>query len=282
MRLKDPDLSSKIDALQSVLHSWSRVVIAFSGGCDSALLVKAACGVLGAEHVLAVTSQSASLARREIPEIEQFVKDHGIRHRWVDTREMENQDYVRNPKDRCFFCKTELYRQMIPVAREWNAQAILNGINREDLGDWRPGIEAAKAFLIRSPLMEAGFVKKDVRDYAKMLGLETWDKPAAPCLASRFAYGQEISEEGLRRVEAAEDRVRGFGFRIVRVRCLAGSVARIEVAPEELSKLMEHPGKENLLGQIRSLGFNRAEIDPEGYRMGKMNSESGLSGQAGQ
>lgn len=261
----------KYKELQAILYSYESVLVAFSGGADSALVAKAAREVLGKVWMKAVTAKSKALPESEVDEVNQFVSHHDIPHVWIETHEIEDPHYAANPVNRCYFCKTELYEHLTPLAKQWGIQVIANGVNYDDLSDWRPGLQAAKEHSVKSPLVEAGLHKSEIREISKWLGLSTWDKPAAACLSSRFPYGEAITPEKLRQVDQGEAILKSYGFRVVRLRHF-GSFAKIEIGSEELKRLLSNSELcQKILSQIKALGFDSVDIDPEGYRQGKMN-----------
>jgi pyridinium-3,5-biscarboxylic acid mononucleotide sulfurtransferase len=265
-------LNLKFEKLKEVLASYESVLVAFSGGCDSALVAKVACDVLGPNKTLAVTAKSESLPEQEVQEVEDFVRAYKIKHQWITTHELEKPEYAANPINRCYFCKTELYQFLIPIANEIGFKAIVNGVNVDDLGDWRPGLKAAKEYNVKSPLVEAGLIKSEIRELSQQLGLSTWNKPAAACLSSRFPYGHAITSEKLRQVDRGEELLKSYGFKIVRLRHY-GNSAKIELGPEELDRYRKSDDlSKEIKSKIRNLGFEEVELDPEGYRQGKLNT----------
>lgn len=267
----DKRLLKKWNELCSLVQSYGRVVVAFSGGCDSALIAKVARDILGRENAKAVTARSESLPLSEIKEVEDFVRRYDIDHTWIRTREIENPQYASNPTNRCYFCKTELYHSLEDLAGACQIGTILNGTNVDDLGDWRPGLRAASEFEVKSPLVEAKLHKSEIRELSKHIGLATWDKPAAACLSSRFPYGRVITPEKLRQVDKGEEILKSYGFQILRLRHFGGK-AKIELGAEELSRLQSSDTlQREITSKIRRLGFHSVEIDPEGYRQGKLN-----------
>jgi len=208
----------KLNRLRDIIRSYKRVLVAFSGGCDSAFVLKVARDVLGRENVLAVIAKSPSLPKRELEEARQIAGEIGSPLLEIETRELEDPRYAANPVNRCYFCKSELYSHLVPLAQERGFNFILNGTNRDDLGDWRPGLAAAREHEIKSPLVEAGFTKEEIRSTSRELGLSTWSKPQAACLSSRIPYGRSVTREGLRQVERGEEVLKDLGFRTVRLR----------------------------------------------------------------
>jgi uncharacterized protein len=260
------ELDAKLDRLLDVLGALPAAVVAYSGGVDSSLLMHAAHTALG-ERALAVTAVSASLARRELSAAKELARARGWRHRLVATHEVTLEDYARNAPDRCYHCKTELMSALAPIARAEGAEILL-GTNVDDLGDHRPGIRAAAERGARAPLVEAGLSKDEVRALSRWAGLPTAEKPAAPCLASRFAYGVRVTPAGLRRVEAAEEIVRSYGFEVFRVRDLGGC-ARIEVEPARVPEAQALAGE--VAARLGALGFSEVTVDARGFRSGALN-----------
>jgi uncharacterized protein len=262
-----PALYAKKEALETALSGHDAVVVAFSGGVDSAYLTAVAHDVLG-PRALAVTAVSPSLARRELKGAEDLARRFGWRHRIVETHEVERPEYARNSADRCFWCKDELFDVLAPLAAELDA-AVAVGTNTDDLGDHRPGLRAAREHSVLSPLVDAGMSKADVRALAAERGLPVADKPASPCLASRVAYGVEVTPERLRRVDDAEEAVRSLGFAVLRVRD-HGDLARVEVPLEDLPRLAELQAEVH--ARLSALGFRFVTLDLAGFRSGSLNA----------
>jgi len=256
--------------LQKALAGLESVVVAYSGGVDSTLVVKAAVDALGARNVLAVTGQSASLALREQEAGTEVLRalDLEHRHRIVPTNEQEIAEYRQNQPDRCFHCKTELYTHLVDVARREGYKHIVNGANLDDLGDFRPGMDAARDFEVKSPLVEAKLTKADVRDLARALGLPNWDKPAAPCLASRVPHGQEVNPGKLQQIAQAEAHLQDLGLSGFRVRH-HGDLARIELPPGAWSFFASDERRQEVEATFRGFGFRFVALDLGGYRQGK-------------
>lgn len=262
-------LTEKIEQIESWfgLHK-GKVIVAFSGGVDSCLVAFLARKFVGKENSMAVIADSPSLKRKDLDIAKSFCKQFDISLEIVQTRELDNPNYASNPIDRCYFCKFTLYDELKLLAEKYPDATILNGQNFDDLGDYRPGIKAAKEFRVHKPLADCNFTKEDIRAMARHFELPTWDKPASPCLSSRIPYGQEVTIEKLRQIEEAEDMLNSLGFNDVRVRHF-GEKARIEVPANQLKRLKLHEA--TIVKNIRDLGFKRCEIDEEGLVSGKLN-----------
>ena len=264
-------IQQRKDELLSLLQQWNRPGVAFSGGVDSTVVAKAAVLVAGTEAI-AFTSVSDSLASGELETAVSLAKEIGIRHEVVTTIEIEDSAYRRNNADRCYFCKTHLYEKLAELADQYDLDVLLNGANQDDLGDYRPGLQAAKEHQIVSPLLEANFTKSDVRELAKYWNLTIWDKPALPCLASRIAYGLEVTPERLRRVDLAEQFLRELlSLTEFRVRHEENFLARIEVPCPALPLLLEEENRILVVQRFRELGFQSITLDLEGFRSGSLN-----------
>ncbi|MDB4670619.1 ATP-dependent sacrificial sulfur transferase LarE [Mariniblastus sp.] len=260
------------DALISNIRNQSRCLVAFSGGVDSAVVAKAAMEALGPNHCLAVTAVSPSLAEREQQIAVTVAKQIGIGHRLIETHEMDQSQYRANDGQRCFYCKSELYQKLTEIANKENFSAILNGTNSDDQTDYRPGLEAAEKFNVRSPLVDCGIDKKRVREVAKAWDLMVWDKPASPCLASRVAYHEVVDPKKLKMIELAEDWLLENGFREIRVRFHAGALARVEVSLGDLGRFLDDHFRETFLSRLKKIGFRYVTIDLEGFRSGNLNT----------
>lgn len=266
----DPGLAAKRDALIATIRSYGRVAVAYSGGVDSAVVAKAAHEALG-DAAVAVTAVSESLASGELEEAQALAKRIGVRHRAIRTEEFADPNYLRNNPDRCYFCKSELYGRLVGLMGALEVDAIASGANLDDRGDHRPGMKAAGEKGVRHPLQECGLGKSDVRALALAWGLPVWDKPAAPCLSSRIAYGEEVTPGRVGMVDRAESWLRGKGLRLLRVRYHKGDMARIEVPAEEFPKLLADPVRSELTAAFRGFGFKFVALDLEGFRSGSLN-----------
>lgn len=266
-----PSLDDKKAHLEAILRDLGRVLIGYSGGVDSALLVVAAHRVLG-DDAVAVTADSESYAEGELELAVSIVERFGIPHRVVKTRELDNPDYASNPVNRCYFCKAELFQHMEQVATELQVDNLLYGHNADDVGDFRPGATAAREYGVRAPLQEAGFTKQDVRDLARDWDIPVWNRPAMACLSSRFPYGTPVTSAGLRQVDRAEKLVRAEGFGShVRVRH-HDTVARIELPADDLVRLIEDAAlRQRLHKDLAQTGYERVTADLRGFRSGSLN-----------
>jgi uncharacterized protein len=262
-------LESKQRALFDSLAGLRSVIVAYSGGADSAYLAWAAHRVLG-HRALAITADSASLPESHKRDAEEFAQTWGIRHEYVLTREFQNPDYAKNGPDRCFHCKDELFARLDEIARERGIEYIVYGVNSDDLGDYRPGQRAAKLHQVKAPLVDAGLSKAEIRELSRRAGLATWDRPAAACLSSRIPYGTPVTIENVKTVEKGEEAIRALGFRQFRVR-FHGDLARIEIAPEELPRALDSEMARALTAIFKPLGFHYVTLDLEGYRQGSLN-----------
>jgi len=262
---------NKLDSLRSVVRGYGSCLVAYSGGVDSALLTVVTHEQLG-DRMLAVIADSPSLPRRELSEAKLLAEEHGIPLHVLHTSEFQNPDYQSNPVNRCFYCKHELFTHLKLLASDRSINVIVYGENTSDLGDWRPGAEAAAKFEVRSPLKEAGLSKENIREISTYLGLSTADKPQMPCLSSRIPYGQEVTPEKVGMIEKAEFFLRDMGFNEVRVRHHeSGPVARIEVVPEQLDQLRVEETFEAVRASFTRIGYAEVQVDEQGYRRGSLN-----------
>lgn len=265
-----PDVTVKRQRLLDRLRQFDSCAVAFSGGVDSAVVAQAAFLAMG-ERAVAVTAVSPSLADGELDNARQVVGQIGIRHETIETGELANPAYVANPPDRCYHCKTELYDQLDKLCNRLGLAVIVNGANADDLSDYRPGQRAAGQHGVISPLAENGLSKVEVRQLAAEWGLAVWDKPAAPCLSSRIAYGEEVTPQRLAMIDAAEQFLREAGLGEVRVRYHQGDLARLEVPLDQLPQLSGGEFRARLVARLRELGFRYVALDLEGFRSGSQN-----------
>ena len=267
------ELHEKYQTLQKNLQACGRIAVAFSGGVDSTFLLKAAHDALG-DGAIAVTARSCSFPKRELREAQAFCEAEGVRQLVIESEEMEIEGFRHNPKNRCYLCKRALFEKMTAAAAELGITVIAEGSNVDDEGDYRPGLIAIRELGVKSPLREAGLTKAEIRALSRELGLPTWDKQSFACLSSRFVYGETITREKLGMVERAEQLLLDLGFRQVRVR-IHGTLARIEVAPEERARLLEVNRDGSFSARLRELGFSYVTMDLDGYQTGSMNRTLG-------
>jgi uncharacterized protein len=258
------------ERLVETIRGYGSCAVAFSAGVDSTVVATAAHAALG-HRAVAITGSSESLAAGELDQARELAGLIGIRHEILATQEMADPNYAKNAADRCYFCKTELYQRIEPLATQLGLAVIVNGANLDDLGDYRPGMAAAKEHQVRSPLIECGFGKDAVRTLAAEWGLPIWDKPAAPCLSSRIAYGEEVTPERLAMIDQAEQYLRSLGLRELRVRYHRGDMARLEVPPQSIEQLCSPEIRQQLVAELRRLGFRYVTLDLEGFRSGSQN-----------
>jgi len=259
-----------LERLFEELRPLGKLVVAFSGGVDSSVVMAVAARALGAENVIAVTALSETLTERELREAEVLARSLGIPHRVIETRELDAEEFRANPPDRCYHCKTELWRKIGEMAGEAGITSLADGVNFSDSRDFRPGIKAGDEAGVFHPLVSVGAGKAEVRALAKALGLSNWNKPSQACLSSRFPYGDRITAEGLKRVEAAEEILHDIGLSQFRVR-VHGDIARIEVPVSEIVKLTVDDTREKIVSALKGLGYAYVTLDLEGFRTGSLN-----------
>lgn len=263
-------VEQKYSRLQEILRAFERVIVAYSGGVDSAFLLKAAVETLGPSNVLACIGVSASLAGSEYQDALKLGRDMGVAVEIVQPKEMSNPDYLANPTNRCYFCKSELYQLLNGLAEQKKYDVVLCGTNADDVGDFRPGLKAAAEKKIISPLQQAQLTKADIRALSKKMGLPTWSKPAQPCLSSRVTYGLEITPERLKQIEEGEAFLRLLGFNELRVRH-HDQLARIEVPAAEIEQIIQNKRREEIVRFFKELGFTYVSLDLQGFRTGSGN-----------
>ena len=264
-----PGPRQKYDRLLGILKELESVLVAFSGGVDSTFLARAAKDALG-DKALLVTADSETYPASELEEARRLARHLGMRHLVIETRELDNPEYAKNPPNRCFFCKEELFTKLGPLAAREGMAHLVYGANMDDLGDHRPGMEAAKRMGVRAPLIDAEFWKTEIRELSQEFGLPTWDKPSFACLSSRFQYGDGITSEKLRQVDAAEAFVRSLGFKQFRVRH-HDRLARLEISREEMARLWEDDIRDSIVERFRELGYLYVSVDLQGFRSGSAN-----------
>lgn len=262
-------LAAKEQALFNRLKQLERVIVAYSGGTDSAYLAWAAHRALG-QNAIAITADSASIPTSHKRDAEAFAHEWGFRHEYIETYEFENPEYVKNDKSRCFHCKDELFTRLEAYAAANGYANIVYGVNKDDLGDYRPGQRAAKLHHVSAPLVDADLTKAEIRELSRLAGLATWDRPAAACLSSRVPYGTPVNVETIRTIEQGEEAIRALGFKQFRVR-FHGELVRIEVAKEELARALSVESAQAFTSIFKQLGFLYVTLDLEGYRQGSMN-----------
>ncbi|MCM1171442.1 MAG: ATP-dependent sacrificial sulfur transferase LarE [Clostridium sp.] len=263
------ELLEKYEKLKEYLKSLESIAVAFSSGVDSTFLLFAAKEALG-DNVIAVTASSCSFPKRELNEATKYCEENGIRHEVCQSEELEIEGFSHNPKNRCYLCKHELFEKILKIAEQEGIKAVVEGSNLDDNGDYRPGLQAVAELDIKSPLRHIGFTKDEIRVLSKYLNIPTWNKQSFACLASRFVYGETISEDKLSMVDKAEQLLLDLGFHQVRVR-IHNTIARIEIMPEEFEKLISEEIRNQIIKSFKEYGFSYVTMDMIGYRTGSMN-----------
>jgi pyridinium-3,5-biscarboxylic acid mononucleotide sulfurtransferase len=262
-------LQEKQDKLFAILRDLDQVIVAYSGGTDSAYLAWAAAKALG-DKAVAITADSASIPESHKRDAEEFARQAGFRHEYIETFEFDNPKYVANNPDRCFHCKDELFTRLDEVGTTRGVRHIVYGVNKDDLGDYRPGQNAARLHEVKAPLVEAELTKAEIRELSRIAGLKTWDRPASACLSSRIPYGTPVTPETIKTVETGEEAIKALGFRQFRVR-FHGELVRLEISRDELPRALSLEMAEAFAKIFKPLGFNYVTLDLEGYRQGAMN-----------
>jgi len=260
----------KLKKLKGILSDLESTVVAFSGGVDSSFLLKVAKDALPKKNIMAVTAVSDTYTPSELIQAKRFIKSLGLKHRVIFTDELKNDNFTKNPIDRCYYCKKELFGKLKDIAKKSGFSSVVDASNLDDKKDYRPGTKAKEEFFVRSPLQEAGMDKSDVRRLSKVMKLKTWDMPSMACLASRVPYGKEINKDILKRIALAEDFIKHSGIKEVRVRC-HDDTARIEVNKKDIKRFFNQKFCDKIIRYLKSLGFYYIVLDLEGYRTGSLN-----------
>ncbi len=260
----------KLKKLQELLKSYGKVAVAYSGGVDSSFLLKVALDTLGKENVMGITILSSVTPKEELKETEHFLAAMDMNHLFIKKNVFDIPGFSENPKDRCYICKYKIFEEIKSIAKQNGIETVVDGTNADDEGDYRPGLKALKELEVVSPLKLSGMTKKEIRDLSKELNLNTWNKPSLACLASRIPYYEEITEEKLSMVDQAEAYLRKLGFEQLRVRC-HGKLARIELVPEDMSKVFTGDFNRSIHDEMKKIGFQYVSLDLMGYRTGSMN-----------
>lgn len=268
--MPDIALDQKLFKMQEILRSLERVAVAFSAGVDSTFVLKVAIDTLGSGNVVAVTGRSDSLAEGEFEESRQLAHGMGAQHVVIETQEFNDPNYLANPANRCYFCKSELYSRLDTFIRERGLRAAINGVNADDYKDWRPGLQAAQEHTVRAPCAEAGMTKADIRALSERFGLPTFDKPASPCLSSRVQYGEHITPAKLKQIERSEALLKSLGFRECRVRH-HNNLARVELPVDEIERACRPDVRDRIDAGLREFGYAYVTIDLRGFRSGSLN-----------
>ena len=265
------DINGKLEKLNKYIKDMGSVAVAFSSGVDSTFLLKTAHNILG-DNVIAVTAGAYFFPKRELEEAKNFCQKEGIRHFICADEDLDTSSFSHNPQNRCYLCKKEFFSKITDIAAQNGIKNVIEGSNADDVNDYRPGMKAIEELNVKSPLKYAGLTKEEIRTLSKQAGLDVWNKPSLACLASRFVYGEEITPEKANMVDKAEQLLFGMGFSQVRVR-IHGKIARIEIPPEEFSKLLEKDNREVIVKNLKNFGFTYISMDLTGYRTGSMNEE---------
>ncbi|MEH7011516.1 ATP-dependent sacrificial sulfur transferase LarE [Neobacillus niacini] len=261
-------MNEKYEQLKEILKKMDNVVVAFSGGVDSTLLLKVAIDVLGVENVLAVTADSETYPSSELEEAKKLAKMIGATHQVIETSELNIPGYAENDRNRCYFCKNGLFEEIVPIMHQKGFKNVVYGLIADDMSEHRPGVRAAKEHGVRGPLQEANLYKEEIRELSKQLNLPTWEKPSFACLSSRIAYGEKITQEKLTKVEKSEDYIKGLGIRQVRVRTHE-DIARIEVEPQDMELVLTN--QKDIMENLQLFGYKYVTLDLQGYVSGSMN-----------